>query len=277
MRRILGYLAATVVIGVVGTPQPADAAAFLWIAGNNFSYSAAACETPGAAFYAWFLAAGAGATTTAWTACSGPFGGSSSFAIAQAGTGGGGAAFAGGIADPYSGIEVGTTLTDFSNPSNYDGDSTSDSSEFEGTGYTLSSTGITFDPSATDSEVNGLDEIAAYLYTGGEDQSTLCSELGGSDCGVSDSTQAGDVTDLSTLQTDLGLTALGSLEVDPVGLGGSTINFGSTVNPDQVILVGQGDDASTTPEPASIALFGAGLCLIGWRLRRQGLNRLFRR
>lgn len=277
MRRISNYLAAAVIIGILGAPQAANAAAFLWIAGANFSYSAATCATPGAAFYAWFLAAGAGATTTAFTACAGPLGGSASFAIAQAGTGGAGAAFAAGIADPYAGIEVGTTLSDFSNSGNYSSDASNDGSEF-GTGYTLTPTGITFNSTATDSELNGLDEIAAYRYTGSEDQATLCAALGGSNCGVSDSTSAGDVTDLSTLQTDLGLTMLGSVEVDPAGLGGSTLNFNTTVsNTAQVILVGQGDAVSTTPEPASIALLGVGCVLIGWRLRRKSPNRLFRR
>jgi hypothetical protein len=265
MRRIIGYLALTV--AAFGAAQSAQASVFLWAEGANFSYSAAACATPGAAFYAWFLAVGRGATTGAWTACSGPFGASASVAFARAGVGGFGAAFAAGIADPWAGIEVGTTETNFSGSSTFQGDVNNDASEFT-SGYTVSPTGITFSPNATDAEMKGLDDLTAYLYTGSESQSTLCAALGGSNCGQSDKTQAGDVTSLNALQSDLSLTKLGNMEVNPSGLGGSTLHFDTTVgNTAEVILVGQG--AVATPEPAAFLPLTGLLGALAYGIRRR--------
>lgn len=275
-QRVLGWLAAAVTIGVfAAAPQQANAAAFVWIAGNNFAYSAAACATPGAAFYAWFLAVGPNATTAAWTACSGPVGSSASFSIARARVGGGGAAWAVGFADPWAGIETGTTLSGFEqDSSNWQTDSNNSSSEFS-TPYTFdtsgsNTTGITLDSNANDNALNGLDTLTAYLYTGSEDSSTLCTALGGTNCSSSQTTSTGDVTDLSTLSSDLNLTQLGT-ESDPNGLGGSTLNFNQNVSDStQIILVGQGDaEAASAPEPVSISLIGAGLCGLGVMRRRR--------
>ncbi|HJZ97754.1 MAG TPA: PEP-CTERM sorting domain-containing protein [Candidatus Solibacter sp.] len=272
MRRVVGYLMAAVLIGAFGAAQPADAAAFVWMEGPNFAYSAAACATPGAAFWAWFLAVGPGATTNAWTACAGPFGSSASFAIARAGVGGAGAAWAIGIADPWAGIDVGTNLTNFSDSGDYQTDSNNAGSEFIGSGFTLTPTGINFGVNASASDLNAVDRIGAYLYTGDTSLNALCAALGGSDCSSSNSTAAGNVTDLSTLQTDLGLTLLGSVEINPNNLAGSTLNFNQTLTNEQlsqVILVGQGDAVADAPEPASMALLAVGFGALAC-LRRRG-------
>src|SRR5487761_1934211 len=228
MRRMLRLLAVVLTVGIFGGAGivPANAAAFLWIAAGNWSYSAAACATPGAAFYAWFLAVGAGATTAAWTACSGPFGGSASFAVAKAGVGGAGAAFAGGFADPYAGLSVDTSLTGLSNSSTYQGDSTNGSAFNSEPSYTLNGgdTALTLNLSGVD--LSAVEQLTAFQYTGDTTQSGLCSLLGGSGCGSQSSNQAGDVTNLSTLETDLGLgTPLGTLS-DPTS--GSSLPFTST-------------------------------------------------
>jgi len=164
-----------------------------------------------AASYAWFPAVGPGATTYAWTACSGAFGSPASFAIAKARVGGASAAFAAGWADPWAGIETGTDMSNFSDSSTFQGDSTGTGTEFANP-YTLSSTGITLDSNATDSELNSVDNLAAYLYTGSEDMTTLCGLFGGTDCSSSQSTQTGDITDLGTLASELGPHISGKLE-----------------------------------------------------------------
>ena len=272
MRRVMGYLMAVILIGAFGAPQPANAAAFAWMAGPNFAYSAAACATPGAAFWAWFLAVGPGATTNAWTACAGPFGASASFSIARAGVGGAGAAWAIGIADPWAGNAIGTDLTSFSDSSVFQTDSNNAGSEFIGSGFTITPTGINFGPNASSSDLNATDRIGAYLYTGDSSLGSLCAALGGSDCSGSNSTAAGNVTDLNMLQTDLGLTLLGSVEINPSNLAGSTLHFNQTLTNEQmsqVILVGQGDAVADAPEPASMALLAIGVGAFAY-LRRRG-------
>ena len=154
----------------------------------------------------------------------------------------------------------------------FQGDSNGTGTEFTNP-YTVSSTGITLDSNATDSELNSVDNLAAYLYTGSEDMTTLCGLFGGTDCSPSQSTQTGDITDLGTLASDLGMITLKSWN-DSSGLGG-TLGFHQTVtDTTQIILLGQGD-AESMPEPVSIALPGAGLassagCGGAGRLDRAG-------
>jgi len=168
-----------------------------------------------------------------------------------------------GIADPYAGVGIDISLTDPSNPGGFP--TTKPGSDPFSTPYTVSSTGITLTGSGE--ELNGVDELEAFTYTGGTDLSTLEGELGASS--ASGTTSAGDVTDISKLMTDLSLVPLDGLVTDPASLSGLTFTENdSSVNTADVILVGLGD-AVSTPEPAPAFLLAAGLLgLLAFRRRR---------
>jgi hypothetical protein len=99
-------------------------------------------------------------------------------------------------------------------------------------------TDMTFN--GTDSELNGVDELAAILLPNAFNSANLCSDLGDAGCSPSDTTSTGDVTDINTLLTDLGGTLLGE-ETDPNSL--SSLAFNQTLTADQegqVVLVAEG-------------------------------------
>jgi hypothetical protein len=266
MRRIIGLSVAMLAFGILGAPRPADAAAFLWISAPNWSYSAAYADSPAGFAYFWGLSIGAGSFSYAAAYSFGGGGSAAAYAVAVAGFGGAGAAGAVGFADPYAGVEIGgPQIADLSNPALYGSESSGDHSSFT-SAYNVSTTGITFNGSGT--ELNGADEVEAFLYTGTTDASTLCGHVGASSsCDTANqSTSSGDVTNLTSLASDFGLTALEAAPtLDPGSL--SSLAFNQTVTTDEinngdVILVGQGDAASV-PEPGSILLLGQGLLLLG--------------
>lgn len=252
----------------------ANAADFLWISAPNWSYSAAAATSPAGTAYYWGLSVGPTSYSYAGAFSTSPFGSAAAFAVASAGgLGGFGAADAAGIADPWSGVGIDIGLTDPSNPSGYP-------TSIPGSNplwwpYTITDLGITFS-SDSSSEMNGTDGIEAFYYTGGTDTASLENDFGASDMG--DQTSTGDVTDVTALMSDFGSTLipLDGLVTDPNGLANMELLFNENVdpltfNPNDVILVGEGDAAST-PEPTELAaLIGMGalaLLLVARRGRK---------
>jgi hypothetical protein len=176
------------------------------------------------------------------------------FAEAAVGQGGMGAVQVAGLADPYAGSSVDISLLDPSNSGGYP--TTSPGSDPLSSSYTVSGSGITFTGSGN--ELNGVDELQAFVYNGNIDMASLEAELGASSS--SGTTSSGDVTDLSTLTSDLSLIPLDAPMVDPSSL--SSLNFTENtgdINPDNsnIILVSM-SDASSVPEPGTMALAGIG-------------------
>jgi len=252
------------VLGICSGVQKANAAGFLWISAQNWSYSAAEADSPAGAAYFWGLSAGAGSFSWAY-AFSFDGAGDAAYAFAQASAGalgGLGGADVAGIADPYAGIGIDISLTDPSNPDGFP-QSQPGSDPFT-SGYTVSGTGIT-GLNESSSELGGVDELEAFTYGGGTDIAALEAELGVSS--ANGSTSSGDVVSIDSLIGDFGLIPLDPLIKDPTGL--SELDFtenDSNVDPNNVILVGIGE--VSTPEPAAVCLFGAGLLGL-WLLRRK--------
>ena len=249
--RVLGP--AALVLGMCGGVQTANAGAFLWISAPTWTYSSAAAASPIGSAYFWAFSAGAGTYSWAYAFSNDGLGDASyAFAEAATGLGGLGGVNVAGLADPYAGVGIDISLTDPSNPSGFP---TSDPATDPFTsGYTVSSSGITFNGESS-SELNGVDGVQAFEYTGDSSISTIESELGAS--GTSGSTSGGDVTDLNTLMSDLSLIPLDDLVSDPSSLSELTFTENdASVNTADVILVGEG---VTTPEPAGAFLLGAGL------------------
>jgi hypothetical protein len=254
---------AALVLGICGGVQTANAGAFLWISAPAWTYSSAAAASPAGSAYFWAFSVGAGTYSWAYAFSNSAFGSAYAFAEAATGLGGLGGVDAAGIADPYAGVGIDISLTDPSNPSGYP---TSDpASDPFTTPYTVSSSGITLTGSGE--ELNGLDGLQAFSYTGGTSLSTLESKIGASS--ENGTTSTGDVTNISSLMTDFGLIPLDGLVTDPSSL--SNLSFTentSGLNTANVILVGVGD-AVSSPEPAPACLLAAGLLgLLAFRRRR---------
>jgi hypothetical protein len=257
---------AALILGICGSVQTANAGAFLWISAPTWTYSSAAAASPAGFAYFWAFSIGSGTYSWAY-AFSNNGAGSAAYAFAEAATGlgGVGAVNVAGIADPYAGVGIDIPLTDPSNPSGFP--TLDPSSDPFSTPYTPSSSGISLTGSGE--ELNGVDELEAFLYTGGTSLSTLESELGDTGATQSGTTSAGDVTDISSLAADFGssLLPLDALVLDPSSL--SQLNFtenDSDVNTADVILVGEGN---TSPEPGTLLLLGAGLASLGALRRRM--------
>jgi hypothetical protein len=133
----------------------------------------------------------------------------------------------------------------------------------DGTGHV---TGIDFG-AGSDSELNGVDAIEAFLYSGSTAQQDLCDELGAgtgcTDMGQNNiASRVGDVTDISALTNDLGLIPLDDLQTDPGSLSGLSFSENLPTSSTNIILVGMGEAASV-PEPGTVLLLGSGLLLMG--------------
>jgi hypothetical protein len=248
---------------------PAKAAAALWISAPTWSYSAAAAQSPLGWAYFWGLSAGAGTYSWAY-AFSNDGNGNAAYAFAEAAVaqGGMGGVQVGGLADPYAGIGIDISLTDPSSPSGYP---TSDpASDPFSSSYTVSGSDITF--TGNGQQLNGNDELQAFVYNGNSSMSFLESELGASSS--SGNTSSGDVTSLSALATDFSLIPLDAPIVDPNSL--SSLSFTENtadINPNfnNVVLVGE-MDASSVPEPCAAGLLGIGMAsLLIFRKRRAAV------
>jgi len=248
---------------------PAKAAAALWISAPTWSYSAAAAESPVGWAYFWGLSVGPGTYSFAYAFSNDGLGDAGyAFAEAAVGQGGMGGVQVAGLADPYAGVGIDISLTDPSNPSGYP-QSQPGSDPFSSS-YTVSGTGITFTGSG--SELNGDDELEAFVYNGNTDMASLEAELGASSS--SGSTSSGDVTGLSALESDFGLIPLDAAIDDPSSL--SSLNFTENTadihqNFDNVVLVGM-SDAVSTPEPGAAWLLGIGTAsLLIFKKRRAAV------
>jgi len=260
-----------IVLAVAGTVTamelsvaPAKAAAALWISAPTWSYSAAAADSPIGWAYYWGLSIGAGSYSWAGAYSNDGLGDAGyAFAEAAAGQGGMGAVLVSGLADPYALDAIDITPI---NPDSSGAYPTSEGSDPFSTPYTVSDTGITFTGSGE--ELNGDDELQAFLYSGPSDNTDLESEFGlsGDDGGQ---TSNGDVDSLFALESDLSLIPLDAPIDDPGSLNSLifTENDGS-VNPNNVVLVGITD----TPEPSAGWLLGIGMAnLLIFRKRRAAV------
>jgi hypothetical protein len=278
-----GLAPAALILGICGGVQTAKAGAFLWISAPNWSYSAAAAASPGASFYFWALSSGANTYTWAGAFSNDGFGDAAyAFAEAAAGVGGVGAVQAVGVADPYAGVGIDYgSLVDPSNGGGFPMSAPGSNPFGSDTGYSVTTSGIMLG-NEFDEELNGVDDLQAFLYTGSTDLHSLETALGDSDTSgtnVNGSTSAGDYSNISGLTSQLGgslipldnLTAglddgtTSGLSMLPFTMNQSDVNSGDL---NEVILVGEGD-ASSTPEPASIALIGFGMLGLGLIARKR--------
>lgn len=265
-----------IVLAVAGTVTamglsvaPAKAASALWISAPTWSYSAAAAESPIGWAYFWGLSVGPGTYSFAYAFSNDGLGDSAyAFAEAAVAQGGMGAVQVAGLADPYAGNSINISLVDPSNPSGYP--QSSPGSDPLSSSYTVSGSGITF--TGTGEELNGDDELEAFVYNGSTDMASLELELGASSS--SGTTSSGDVTGLSTLESDFGLIPLDAPIDDPSSI--SSLDFTENtgdINPnfDNVILVGM-SDAASAPEPSAAWLLGIGMAsLLIFRKRRAAV------
>jgi hypothetical protein len=249
-----------VVLAVAGTvaainlsETPARASGALWISAPTWSYSSALAQSPVGTAYYWGLSVGVGSYSFAYAFSNDGLGDAAyAYAQAAAGRGGRGAFQFGGLADPWAGDAVDISLIDPSNPSLYP--TTNPASNPFSTPYTVSPTGITFTESS--STLSGDDEIEAFVYNGSTSMSGLEADLGASSS--SGTTSAGDVTGLSTLETDFGLIPLDAPADDPSSLSSLafTENTGDlSAGEGNVILVG----IEQLPEPSATWLVGIGI------------------
>lgn len=252
-----------VVLAVAGTVAainlsvtPARAAGALWISASTWSYSSALAQSPIGTAYYWGLSFGPGSYSWAYAFSNDGFGNAAyAFAMASAGRGGMGAIQVAGAADPFAGDSIGLPLIDPSNPSGFP--TTDPTTDPWTVPYTESPTGITF--SGSGSELNGDDEIQAFLYFGTLSQSGLEAELGATSS--SGTSSSGDVTSLSTLESDFNLIPLDAPVDDPSSISSLTFteNTGRILpNDTNVVLVGM-SDAQSTPEPSATWLVGIGI------------------
>jgi hypothetical protein len=257
------FAPAALVLGICGSVQTANAGAFLWISAPNFTYSAAAAASPTGTAYFWAFSVGAGTYSYAYAFSNNALGNAYAFAEAATGLGGLGGVNVAGVADPFAGVGIDIPLTDPSNPGGFP--TSKPGTDPFSTPYDVSGTGITLNGSG--SELNGVDELQAFSYTGGTNLSTLEGELGAS--AGNGTTSAGDVTAISSLMSDLSLIPLDNLVTDPSSLSGLTFTENTSgLNTANVVLVGEGEAAST-PEPAPAFLLATGLLgLLAFRRRR---------
>lgn len=266
-----GLAPAALILGLCCGVQTANAAGFLWISAPNWSYSAAAAADSSGSVYFWAVSQGAGTFTWAGAFATDAFGSAAAFAEAAAGIGGVGAVQVAGIADPYAGVGIDYgSLFDPSNSGNYP-TSAPGSNPFNGDpSYTTSTGGVSLN-NEYDEQLNALDGLQAFIYTGQDDNlSDLETSLGLS--GNDGSTSAGDYSNiggLGGLMTSDTLIPLDNLITDP----GDISSFSFTENTGdesqgQIILIGEGEAAST-PEPASMALIGIGMLGLGMVTRRR--------
>ncbi|HTV48914.1 MAG TPA: hypothetical protein VMG59_10775 [Phycisphaerae bacterium] len=274
-RRMLCVVAPAAVVlgaGALDGVKPANAAAFLWISAPTWCYSAATASSPLGKAYAWILVRGpVGFYDWAYAYSKDPPVGSGyAFAEAAIGRGGAGAALISGRADPYAGVGIDTTLVSSGNYNDYP--QSNPASDPTSSQYTVSDTGITNLTVSDSNYGNGSsDEIEAFLYTGGTDETSLADDLqasGGSyssgtydsspDSSDSGSTSTGDVTDISTLESDFG-SSLEPLDAPMTDASDSLTSLSFTendsdVNTNDVILVAE----ANAPEPAPLMLLAFG-------------------
>ena len=252
---------ALLIAGICGGVQTANAGGFLWISAPDWSYSAAAAASPIGTAYFWGLSAGVNSFSFAY-AFSDDGAGDAAYAFAEAsanGLGGVGAINVSGLADPWAGIGIDTSLIDPSDHTLFP--SSKPGSDPLSSGYTVDGTnGINF-TSESSSELNGLDGLQAFVYTGGTDLASLEAAFGAGDSG--DNTSTGDYSDVNSLMFQLSSTLipLDDLNLDPSSL--STLNFTEntgSIGRGEVILVGEGEVA--TPEPAPAILLAGGLLVL---------------
>jgi hypothetical protein len=242
----------------------AQGAGALWVSAPNWSYSAAAAESPLGWAYFWGLSVGPGTYSFAY-AFSNDGAGDAAYAFAEAAVaqGGMGAVQVAGLADPFAGGSIDIPLIDPSLPGGYP--ETKPGSDPFSSSYTVDAADDKITFTGSGQELNGADELEAFTYNGNTDMASLEAELGASsDSGTGNT---GDVTDFADLTSDFGLVPLDAPILDPSSL--TELDFtenDSSIDPSKVILVGM--DEAESPEPASLALIGlAGLTTLSRRRR----------
>ncbi len=258
-------LAAAVAAGVGMGATAANAAAALWISAPDWSYSAAAAASPSGSIYFWALSVGPGTYTWAWAYSHNALGSADAYAEASANSlGGVCAAQASGFADPAADVGIDTTPLNGFDTSSYP-TSGKPSSDPLSSAYTVTDTGITFTSGSAGYNSPGAgDAIEAFLYSGNSSASYASLETALGASSSSGSSSAGDVTSISTLETDLGLTPLDAAVSDPGNLSSLafTENYSSSMTLDNVILVGM-SDAASAPVPSALSLSMLGVLGLG--------------